>query len=462
MALALVQQNLEKTETDPQREYISGAAGVYSRAFRSLPLDAEKIVTDFNWKCAGEMVADPEVHAAVEELVNSILPDEIQVLPGVAESDSRYDAALERAEFVAKSLEGLKRSLSKTLRILVRNAIVGGTGVAEQVYRVEEGRLVLDRLKVKTHRQVAFVVDEYDNVLGMVGKIGGGSAPGAVVSSLSVVSIDQIIAREKFLVVQFYQDSEDPRALSLLRSVYRAFKDKQDTLRQFWVWRRAVAIRSVIGILPQNAKDEPVWENGAVKRDSEGKVVMQSAADAMLSRIVTMQSNEHTAAVFPNGADVKEIKADGTGEQFTRNLKFQNAEIRTGILLQPLATGESEHQSRAATSSHDSILENYESSLRNMLEETLRKELAAPLCFYNFDDDRDLVPVIALRDVENRDVASEVQAFSRAGYRIALEHEAEIDARLGLTRRSENSVRVSDKNSSSANDTEDGEEETNQ
>lgn len=423
----------KRAETDVEREYVISQNDFY-RAFRTLPPSNEKVLKDFTPEKAVEMLTDGEVHAAVEVLVNMILPDEVQLVPATDKSDPRFQKAVERVRFHQKNLENLSRSLIRTLKILIRNAIVRGVAAAELVFRVEtsgelRGSLVIDRIKVKENKNFAFVVDEFDNVLGLIGKTRESS-------SLTLNDVSQIIPREKFLLVGFYALSEDPRCESLLRAAYSACKDKADSRRQFWVWRRAVAIRSLIGFTPEKAREEIVrHDDGTPKLDTAGNAVVQSPAEAMLARLVTMQTSEHAVAVFPFGSQLMEIGTDGDGSQFTSSLNFDNQEIRKAILLQTLATGEGEHQARAASEEHGDVLDSYVTNLRGMLAESIRTDVLNTVDAINFAADNDLVPYVLLADAQNTDIAVEATAFGRVGYKIAPEHLPEVDARLGLTRR---------------------------
>src|SRR5215204_3013500 len=165
-------------QTAEKTDYLeeSVATGYINFAPQSLAQSpADRELPKFDARAVAVMRNDSEVHASVEFLVDALFSDGVQFSGAIFEGEAEYEQAEEIKDFVFRALlESPQTQFLPVMKELARGAAHHGHKVAEIVLRLEEmgtdkGKLVLDKLKVKPNKATAFVVDEFYNVLGLVG-----------------------------------------------------------------------------------------------------------------------------------------------------------------------------------------------------------------------------------------------------------------------------------------------------
>lgn len=135
------------------------------------------------------------------------------------------ELAAEITEFCEENLRQLDRPFVETMYEML-DAIAVGNRVAEQVYKVRKDekdvpRMFLRALKTKPRRSVAFVVDPYNNVVGVLGLIPGQAYPvltGSVVAQPE--QVPNMMHRSKFAIFTWGSQSGDPRGQALDPETY--------------------------------------------------------------------------------------------------------------------------------------------------------------------------------------------------------------------------------------------------
>lgn len=403
-----------------QREYVAGGGYDWYGPYRarSLPWAIDDLTSDFGDDLYERMVFDPQVSATLTVLKASILETGLQLAPAVEDdtADGR-ELAVEIADTLAVMLEDLPQALDDVLWDLL-DALAYGNRVAEQVYEHREvagkSMLALARLKVKNRRATAFVVDAYWNVLGLLAVLPGNFSPMLSSVLLDPAQQPNLFPREKFAILTNRPKNADPRGTSVLRPAYSPWWDKQQIKPEYLKYLAQFAGPSLAGFTPENAQSMPA-------DDSLGNptgAALVTPEQAMLTALLDFRNG--TAAAFPFGAKVEPIEVQGEGDPFLKALAYHNLEIVRAILTQSLATGEGEHQARAAAQVHQDVLDTLIRQAKMSVVGMVQRDILRPLVLYNWGPAAlPLVPRAQLGDTEGHDfapVATAVAALERAGY----------------------------------------------
>ncbi len=184
-----------------------------------------------------EMLKDETVSAAILYLTNAVL--------GFIGEYSHPDEKI--AEFVRNNLENLDRDLSLIFHELLKNAFAYGWSAGEQVWRIEDGKILLDRIPV------------YDSYyLTLVAKDG------------ELVEIKQQI-RDKTAEIPLekaivFRVGNGVYGESFLRRVYRPWSIKKAFIKNWAIGVERFAMPTVWGRTPNvRVKDESGAETTSVK-----------------------------------------------------------------------------------------------------------------------------------------------------------------------------------------------------
>lgn len=259
-----------KKQEEYQAEIVSGGASFASTLALGTNIN---LGNEINADVRRLMRRDSEIESSLEFLIDTIFAEGVTPRSPVTDEDAEdFEQAREISEFVSAATANPDRSVEAVMREMFRAAFFAGAKVAEIVLKADENdRLILHRINPKPLEATAFACDKFYNVLGLVGAKNGGRRAFSY-SALSV-SADEIIDREKFVVVQFELEDNDPRGVVKATPVYDAWCDKRGTRAQWKEWRRTSAIPKKVGKLQPNAKprqvfdanNQPVIENGVAK-----------------------------------------------------------------------------------------------------------------------------------------------------------------------------------------------------
>lgn len=349
------------------------------------------------------------------------------------------ELAEEICRFCQNCLDNTERPFLDILYEML-DGLALGNKVAEQIYELrddEDGnkRLFLKNLKVKPRQSTAFVVDAYMNVIGLLGLLPGQGYPvltGSVVGDPT--KLPNLLPREKFFVFTWAPTNGDPRGTSLLRSIYNSWWLKMQTWGEYAKYLAQFAGPSMIGYTAPNAQPVPVTDH--LGNPIPGAPLI-TPEQAMLSALLSFKNG--SAVVFPNGAKVEPINMGGDGTAFRNAISQFNAEISKGILCQTLATEEGIHQARAASETHQDVLDMVVLHIKQLLAAFIYRDVLFHLVRYNWGLDvaRRLTPKVHMVAVESHNWskdASAVASLTQSGY-LHKSQLHEMDARLGLPRR---------------------------
>ncbi len=348
--------------------------------------------------------------------------------------------AKEICDFCTDVLENLDgRSFIDTLYEML-DAVAVGNKVAEQIYDMGKDmagktRVILKALKIKPRNSTAFVVDAYLNVIGLVAILPGRGYPVTVGTVMGTPDkIPNLLPRAKFAVLTWSAKEGDPRGTSLLRPVYNAWWGKMQMMGEYLKYLAQFAGPSLVGYTAPGAVSVP-------QTDSLGNVIPGAALitpeQAMLSALLAFKSS--TVIALPNGTKVEPITAGGNGEAFKSAFTQFNGEISKGILCQTLATEEGVHQAKAASETHQDVLDLVINHVKLVLARMVRHDILKPLVQYNWGEDaaRRLTPKVTLASTEKHNWAKDASALSAlvSSQYLDKSQYREMDARLGLPKR---------------------------
>jgi hypothetical protein len=386
-------------ETDLLREYAVAGNRLLFQGGQLLIDNPDEIVRAYGPDVYRRMAHDPCVGSGIETLVTNALQEEVMLRPAVPEGDPLYSEAKDICDFCERAWIGQDTDGAETLERLARGAIRRGHRVAELTLRSgagdDAGRYTLRLFKALDPRSVAFAVDQYDNVLGLVAARAG--AGYLTLAGASYAEAD-LVAREKFVVLTLRGNSI--LGESLLRPVASAWAIKREIVPERVRFLKKRAAPPVIGIAAENAPDEqPLGVDG--KPDPEKAPI--TGPEAIAERLAQI---ENFAAVgLPFGADVKTLDVAGSDKTFDAALDWCDQQITLGLLLAVLGSQESQNGTKAQAVVHDNKPDLVVFWLRDKISRTLRRDLFRSLVRVNWGEEkaRTLTPIGSLGDTERKD-----------------------------------------------------------
>jgi hypothetical protein len=465
-----------------QAEYVAGGAYPFlSQYLRSLPHHIDDTTRDFGDDLYDRMLLDGQVSSGIRLLKEETLANGIRLEPAVQRENQEWildepdvlenipardlqgrfrkksdreakadedrkkeeadaDLAEEITDFCEQTLLHLDRPLIEVLDEML-DGLALGNKLAEQVYETRRDednkpKLYLKNLKVKPRKVTAYVMDPFMNIVGILATLPGQAFPvlaGSVVSQTT--QIPNMLPREKFMIFTWGGRGGDPRGSSLLRQVYNPWWLKLQTWGEYAKYLVKFAGPALVGYTAPNAQSVP-------PTDSLGNPIpgapLITPEQAMLAALLNFAQGQ--AVVFTAGSKVEPLTMSGDGSAYRGAIDMFNKEITKGILCQTLATETGVHMTRAASETHQDVLDIVVLHIKALVAAMLYKDVLYPLVRYNWGEDiaRRLTPRVHLAQVQAhnwaRDAAA-VAALTTSQY-LDNSQKPELDARLGLPKRS--------------------------
>lgn len=425
-------------KANPLTEYVAGSpTQAYAGFFRSLGFAIDDITADFASDLYDRMAFDPTIKGNTRLVKSAILSEEVSLASPVHdESEDGFGKAQDILDFCNRVLENLETPLEDVLRDMLE-AFSHGNRVAEQIYEqptsgVDNGKLVLTKLKVKPRQTTAFVVDFYRNVIGLIGYIPGVGFPVQTGSFIDPARQPNLLPREKFAVLTWEPKDGDPRGTSSLRSAYWPWQAKAQVMPQYLSYLAKFASPSLWATTGPDAQSVST-------SNADGTIVDSPPALQLGAQMANFYNGSYI--VLPNGARVDAIHVTGDGQAFLKAFEFFDAQMTYAMLSQTLSTGQAQHASRAQATVHQDILSLLIREGKNAVCRMIRRDILMPLVRYNFGEDAvTLTPNASLGEVESRDVAPLITALASAGYVIANSQLPSIDELIGIEQRSQEDI----------------------
>jgi hypothetical protein len=445
----------EDMSPDPRKEYLVG--GVLSRNIgikvgpnlggSTLNSTNDDLMKDFGYQIYDQMAKDPKIAKCLKLLKVSVLGDGVNFIPCKSDNDPEYDNAKMVSDFCTYAVRNMKKPLKVALEQML-DAIKYGHKIAEIVYKNEfidelNGTyLTIDSIKPKPIGVARFVVDDSFNVLGITGnnkanregrtleKENNEAIPAKNITSkngkIFVKTADgvenEFIGIDKFMILTLDTEDEDPRGRSSLRAAFNFWHLKNQVIPEYLRYLLTCSIPLLIGFTPEDQEGQAPHllrdSAGNIQRDSNGKPIAINREEAM--RDALMQARNATTLALKGGSKVQEVGANGSGIPFYKAIEVFDSQIEMSILLQTLASSDSKFNTRAASETHMSVLEQLVWSLKEQIADMLTHYLLKPLIKYNFGKEYlKYLPIVGLGDSERRNFVADAQAIASlyaAGY----------------------------------------------
>lgn len=444
--LRIVQQPSDPTLTRAEsrrlrREYVGAGgppSGYAARGATALPQAFDDLSEDFGTDVYRQMLKDPDVNAAMAILKASILEDGLQLAPAVEDQQQRgYKRAILIRDLAEQMFERMTTPINTVLWNML-DALAYGNKVAEQVseWQPHKGQrlLMLKSIKPKPSSQVAFVVDPYLNVLGLLGAAPGdpSMASGTIINPQA----SRILPLDKFCILTSRPEDCDPRGTSLLRPAYDPWWKKRQLGPEYLRYLSQFASPSLWATPPEYAEAGPSSDPfGDASPDADPDAeAPPTPTEELLATLVEYRNGY--VMVVPPGTQVHTVELAGDGQAFISALRLYSAQIIKAVLTQQLATEEGEHQARSAAGVHQDVLDTIVRQGKQSVLEMVSNQILVPWVRRNWGDQaaEDLVPVPSLGTTEHQDVPATMTAVA-ALMRAAFFHSSQlpaIDEMLGL------------------------------
>lgn len=349
-------------------------------------------------------------------LITGVLSDEMQLAPGAAEEEvgpDEYDVYEKIMGFCKRCVDGFDRPYREELGQLLGNAIKYGHGIAEVEwdYRLdgdsteapepdeaapkalsmwkrfgyfmsgpfqpapfetpltpvpksklkrpildsEQTRLMPTSVKVKPRDNTHFVVDNYMNILGIMPRFVNGTN----------LQWNEIVDRDKFLILIMNKQDEDPRGKSAYRAAFNWYNIKTQLPSEVLRLVLEEIVPKAVAVLSEDAQPFEI------KRDENGNTIWVDPDTKQIPEMVTAAESlkfilEHfrsgSGAVVPFGTLLAPFKRHGASgaeaDLVCKIIKMLDDQMEFAILHQTLAQSEGEHQARSASQQVAEILYN--------------------------------------------------------------------------------------------------------
>jgi hypothetical protein len=412
------------------REYVTGT-GFYSARIGQI---LSSFTDDLEWMVGADtyerMARDPVIAKNIKYQKITVSADGVQLHPAVPEKDPEIDLAREIRDFCQRNLENLHRPLTDIIDEMM-NALKRAHTVAEITYNepkatgVDAYKLTLKSIKCKPRNATAFVVDPFMNEIGLTAWTFGSLG---VVSGDKLANGQKVIPREKFCVLRFETEDEDPRGVNELRPGFNFWQGKCLVPALHLKWLEKSGIPSVVGFTSPNAEDEQ-------ELDDQGQAVpggvVKSAEEAMVDSLVQLESG--TSAAFKNGATIEVIEVAGTGQQFSRGYEEFDRQLDYFMLLQSGATKDSKYGNRSAKGTLKEVLDLLIWWRKHKVAQMLRFEVLKNLVRHNYGEEKvHLTPLVMLGDSEGKDWATDATAANELGPSLTDSQWLKLLAQIGI------------------------------
>lgn len=428
--------------------------------------DVDRLVTPEE---LARMSRDPKIAKCRQIIRNGVLADDFQFAPGATESEAgskpNYNKYVDVMQFCERTVSGLETPYWTTCEMMLAGALEQGHKIAEVTweYRMDkptrkadrsdktrqrpqtkgwfgkrkaaEGddpageapttppnrfakratiRLMPKSIKVKPFGAARFVVDDFMNVLGIVPAARGQQSWRA----------DEVISRDKFVVLTINPEDSDPRGNSAYRPAFT------------YIGLAAHIPRNYLKLLLQEGMPIPVLtlpdktDGWLTVKDDRGQVVqeqvliagvlktrpkMMSVAEAAERTLERMYLGKGVAIPFAAKLGPYRNATGNIGTVFVEALRTIYGIAEEAILLQPLAQSAGEVQSKSASMVHADVLGNQFFWYKRLIAVMTLYDLCATSVRINLGEwALAYMPRLSLGDSVPRDWAHEFEVLAKA------------------------------------------------
>lgn len=434
------------------REYVSGQPFLWlATAARPLPPWSDDIEADFGLGIYDDLKKYPYIASAIRFLILATFKNGLTIEPASTATDNAAEntQAETIADFVRRCVAALDDAFDAALRNMLDDALTYGTSTAEMVYELRKGgedtgKLALVALKPKPRHAIRYVVDAYNNVIGMLAQLP--NMPGGAYGFLIDIQNPppNLLPADKFATLSFEPRHGDPRGHSILRPAYSAWWDVIQMRPEYRKHMARFGSPFIWGTPPENsASTYQTDPYGAVVIDPTTGMPIGNDPLGRLGGVLANMQNGAYAALAP-GSQLHVEQQGGDGASFRLFEETRNRDMVQAILGAALATMEGQHQARASSQTHMDVVTMLIDYLKQLVCGTGRTDIFKPLVRYNYGAEAadKYTPTCNLGPTTQRDIAPLMSALSSlfaTGYFSAAKTEqiAALDSDMGLPPRAD-------------------------
>jgi phage gp29-like protein len=318
---------------------------------------------------------DPQIASLLQTRRLGVLSKEREVVPA---SNSQRDLAI--ADFVRRALFDVPR-FDEDLDGLL-DAIAKGFAVAEVLWRVEGGRVVIDDIRSRNQDRFVFSSDGALRLRTRESPFEGVALPG-----------------RKFLVHRHGRRYENPYGEAVLKSVYWYWWFKKNVIKFWVIFAEKFGMPTAVGKYPEGTKSDK--------------------QDELLAACEAIQTEN--AVVIPERMVIEllEAKRRGGVETYQAFCEYLDAQIAKAILGATLTSGEGRHGTQALGTVHASVRQDILEADARSLETTINDQLIRWLVDFNFSGVGGY-PALAIQAEEPEDLRALAERDERLVRRIGL------------------------------------------
>lgn len=437
-----------KVSADPTEEYVASGDWAYSHSasfLRSLPFYIDDISLEFGDDIYERMSLDPQIASDLHTLKLSILAQGMTLQTSVSDKAAPgYRKASQIRDFCQSVLDSLDTPIIQVLYEML-DAMAYGSKVAEMVYDFPasgelKNYLVVRSIKPKPRRTIAYVVDAFNNIRFLLGRVPGVYSPMLADSVIISPLMPNAVPRSKVAILTWDKENGDPRGSSILRPAYNSWWLKQQNFPEYLRYLAMFAVPGLVGFTAENADEDTLRDaDGNEQYDADGFPIRIRPEQAMVAALVKFRNG--TAMAFPHGSDVKPLEVKDGASPYEGFIEARNREISRVITGQTLSSMEGQHQSRAAADTHADARGLRVAYGKELLENMVRQDILRPMVSLNFgaEDAAMYTPKPALSDTEPQDFkenATAIASLWNSGY-VSPSQLRGMDAKLGLPPRTD-------------------------
>jgi len=438
--------------SDPASSYVAGSVELpvwVGHRILAQSIDDLECDVEFSLKVYDEMANEPILGGATDEVKIAVLEDGWRVQGAIkkpvkkaGEVDAGQEAEFKASEEIREYIEWNLRTLSTRRNISfvsicwdMLSAIYLGHRLAEWTLEIAKsgpyaGAEILGSIKVKNRRNYAFALSATNDLMGIVAKIAGRGHPVRTGLIYDVKELPNAIDPRKFWVLTLGGKEGDPRGTSQYRRCYAPWYEK----RLLRPERLKYGVQFGGGkVTVELGENTPATVRFANDKGEISEIPAFVAAQKMAESL-----SNGRVGVFPNGCKVLIQPPAGDGTALAAQIDACDREMVYALKKQLRQTMEAKHGSKADSETAENIADKMTNWLRGALSESIQPLIQALVLVRFGEDAADrYCPSLVFSSSSTGDLAKNLEAHGKAGYRYHESQFAEIDADIGAPERAD-------------------------
>jgi hypothetical protein len=326
--------------------YITRDSFAFVPSLQALSNENSEEICKLGIETLSKMAMDDEVNSSIAIYLDSIFSQDAFFESPIADADHKdYDQARKIADEANDQKLGADFSWEQNCRTATKEFLIYGSSSLEHQFKYKDSKWRLDSLLINGVRDFQQVINNYGELTHILPThIGRGGFYGYVSLFESKLTANSLLPTEKFTIFNYNPKGKDVRGQGIILPTYPTWFNKQTLLFEMsrYIKKFVPIIYGTVG-----EKATPIKVEGITKP--------LTATEALANELAKAQNGGILA--LPYGTELNALSVGKEASAFfVELLKLLNLQIARGITHQHLASGEGEHQARAASEVHQDIL----------------------------------------------------------------------------------------------------------